>query len=331
MASRPARQRRTTVYLPRPTTASGPAGALPPQWRRPLQRGPDVTASPLARTIRETDVPIGVRVWRLPQAGFVLKTADVVVVIDPYVSDWLETASPENPAPVTRARPSTLAPEDLALADVVLCTHEHADHLDPGAIAAIAGADGPALVVPQPLLGTVVGLGVAATRVTGVLVDRPVDVRGVHIDALPAAHAFHPDPEAFGGYTWWRDDDGRHRAVGYVVELAGIRFFHAGDGVHWPGMEERLRELAVDVGLLPVNGRDWRRERDGLVGNLSGREAADLADAADLRLVIPCHYDGIVGNTVDPAEFVAYLTATYPGRAHHLLDGEDSLLLEPRG
>lgn len=289
-----------------------------------------MTGSSLARTIRQTEVPAGVRVWRLPQAGFVLKASRVVVVVDPFVSDWLETASPENPEPVERARPSTLAPQDLALADLLCCTHEHSDHLDPGAIAALAGDTGPALVVPEPLRPMLTRMGVAEGRVTGVLVDQPVEVGGVAITALPAAHAFHPDPEAFGGYTWWTDDQGRHRAVGYVIELAGVRFFHAGDGVHWPGMETRLRELAVDVGLLPVNGRDWRREQEGLVGNLSGREAADLADAADLRLVIPCHYDGIVGNTADPAEFVTSLTAAYPGRAHHLLDGEDSLLVEPR-
>lgn len=285
--------------------------------------------SPLARSIRDTAVPSGVRVWRLPQAGIVLKSADVVVVVDPYVSDWLETASPDNPEPVVRARPSTLAPAELTLADVVLCTHEHPDHLDRGAVGAIAGDEGPAVVVPEPARTLVERWGVAVARVTGVLADQTVDVRGVRITALPAAHAFHPDPEAFGGYTWWTDDAGRHRALGYVLDVGGVRLFHAGDGVHWPGLDTRLHAMGVEVGLLPINGRDWRREQAGLVGNLTARDAADLADAADLRLTVPLHYDGIVGNTVDPAEFVRYLTAHHPGRAHRVLDGEDSVLVEP--
>lgn len=292
-----------------------------------LERDTFALTRSLAAAIRDAEVPDrGVRIWRLTQAGFLFKSATRVVAVDPYLSDWLETESSDNPNPVERMRPAPLLPDDLGMADVVLCTHEHPDHLDPGTVAALASVSQMTLVVPEPLREDAVRLGWAPDRVVGVLVDEPKDLNGLGVTALPAAHAFHP--EAFGGYTWWLDALGRHRAVGYVLELGGVRLFHAGDTVYWPGMG-RLRELEVDVGLLPINGRDWRREAAGLVGNLNGREAADLAVAAGFALVIPCHYDGIVGNTADPADFTSYLQRSYPEQGFHILDGDEGLLVMP--
>jgi L-ascorbate metabolism protein UlaG (beta-lactamase superfamily) len=40
-------------------------------------------------------------------------------------------------------------------------------------------------------------------------------------------------------------------------------------------------------------------------GNLSGREAAQLAKDIGARVVIPCHYDMFEFNTASPEEFVA--------------------------
>lgn len=78
--------------------------------------------------------------------------------------------------------------------------------------------------------------------------------------------------------------------------------YHSGDTLLYGGMADRLRPFAVDVALLPINGRAPERR---VAGNLSGREAAELAKAMGARLVIPCHYEMFTFNTVDPVEFVA--------------------------
>ncbi len=264
----------------------------------------------------------GVRLRGLGQAGVAVEGGGRRLLIDPYLSDWLERPGPANPEPVTRARPAPVAPEEIEPPDLVLCTHEHPDHLDPGTVAVLARrSPATTFVVPLPLTGQLAELGVAPDRILGVAVDTEYEVAGVSVLAIPSAHAFAPG--SFGGYTYWLDDQGRHRAVGYVVSVGGVRLYHSGDTVYWPGMDERLAELSVDVGVLPINGRDWRRERAGLVGNLSAVESADLAAAAGFGTVVPCHYDGIVGNTADPAEFVAYLTRTYPSQRHALFGEED--------
>jgi len=45
------------------------------------------------------------------------------------------------------------------------------------------------------------------------------------------------------------------------------------------GDGDRLVALRPDLALLPINGRDWFRERLGIIGNTDAREAADLGHA----------------------------------------------------
>jgi L-ascorbate 6-phosphate lactonase len=90
-----------------------------------------------------------------------------------------------------------------------------------------------------------------------------------------------------------------------LIDIGGIRFFHAGDGLVYPGLPVALSELAPDVLLLPINGRDHMRESAGIVGNMNESEAAWLCARVNPSYVIPMHYDAIEGNTGDPGHFVA--------------------------
>lgn len=265
---------------------------------------PDLAAAIAAARVPE----VGVRLWSLGQAGFLLRSARHTVVVDPWLSDWLERVEARRDV---RARPAPMAPEDLTGIDVVLITHAHSDHLDPGTVPVLAERNPEARwVAPAPVVPQLTALGVPGAQVAGALADVRLDVAGVGVEPVAAAHAFAPD--GFGGYAFSTDEEGRHDAVGYLVELGGVRLLHAGDTIWWPGYAERLQALEADVAILPINGRDAARERRGLVGNLDPREAADLAVAAQIPLVVPCHWDGVTGNTEDPAVFVSYAVRTYP-------------------
>jgi L-ascorbate metabolism protein UlaG (beta-lactamase superfamily) len=63
-----------------------------------------------------------------------------------------------------------------------------------------------------------------------------------------------------------------------------------------------LKRWKIEVGLLPINGRDVQRR---VAGNLWGSEAAQLAKDLSMRLAVPCHYDMFAFNTADPSEFEA--------------------------
>jgi L-ascorbate metabolism protein UlaG (beta-lactamase superfamily) len=267
-----------------------------------------VTAA-FASAVESAPVPEpGVRLWRLPQAGFVIRGGGRTVAVDPWLSRRLEVDTAGGATPVRRATLIPCRAEDLPRVDLVLCTHEHPDHLDVDTLRVVAERSPEArFVVPAPLTGLLEEATIDPDRVDGVEVEERRTVAGVEVLALPARHMLAADPP--NAYDFSRDERGRHRAVGYVLRLGEITVFHSGDTVRAPGDAERLLRERIDVALLPVNGRDWMRERDGLVGNLDGPEAASLAVEAGIPHLVPCHYDGVLGNTGDPAAVVAYAIA----------------------
>ena len=68
----------------------------------------------------------------------------------------------------------------------------------------------------------------------------------------------------------------------------------------------RVRPFAVDVALLPINGRAPERR---VAGNLDGPEAARLARDVGARLAVPCHYEMFTFNTAPPDAFLAACAA----------------------
>ena len=226
-------------------------------------------------------------IWWLGQASVALRGPRANVLVDPFLSP--------NP---DRLVPPPFAPREVGGLDAVLCTHEHWDHFDAEALPELAEASPEAVfVVPEPIVDAVVELGIDTGRVLGAQPERSIELDGVAIHPVPACHGV----EAGDAYTFGRElSNGLVRYLGYVVELGGVRVYHAGDTIPFDGLEEQLRELAIDVALLPINGRDAEREAQGIVGNMDAREAAYVAEAAGADAVIPIHYDMFEANLGDP-------------------------------
>jgi len=170
-------------------------------------------------------------------------------------------------------------------------------------VAAVAAASPAArVVVPAPVTGQAVAAGVPADRVIGAVAGEPLRDLAVPVWPVPARHGVDvADAYDFGEAL----SGGQVRYLGYVVELGGARIYHAGDTLWWPGLEQALRDLAVHVALLPVNGRDPVREAANLVGNMDHREAALLAAAAGVDLLVPMHWDMFEANRGFPDQLVA--------------------------
>jgi L-ascorbate 6-phosphate lactonase len=231
----------------------------------------------------------------LGQAGFVLSGRGVSVAVDPFISDHL--AGRRFPCPVPLA--------DLASADLVLATHEHADHLDLSGLRSwLELAPDLRVVVPRPITGIAREGGVPEANIIGMQPGEQFSWKGATIRAVPALHGV----EVSDAYTFGRElSNGLVRYLGYVVEIDGVRIYHSGDTLDHDGLAETLRELRTDVALLPINGRDTEREARNIVGNLTAQEAADLAIRAGVRTAIPMHYDMFAGNPGSPAQFVEAL------------------------
>jgi L-ascorbate 6-phosphate lactonase len=254
-------------------------------------------------------VPDGsVRLWRLPQAGFVIRSPERTVAVDPWLSDALERATADDAEPVRRAAALPCSVDDLPPIDLVCCTHAHPDHLDLDTLQILERRSPQTMfVVPAPLAEMIASAGIDGGRIVAAEVEERLTVAGVEVLALPARHALSTD--AADGYDFDCDGDGRHRAVGYVLRLGGVTVFHSGDTIRFAGDADRLRRERITVALLPVNGRDEAREARGLVGNLHPAEAVALAAEAAIPHLVPCHYDGVVGNTGRPGAAVDHAVA----------------------
>ncbi len=235
---------------------------------------------------------------RLAQAGFLLRGQGTTLVVDAFLSDRTDRL----------VRP-LVAPQELVGLDAILATHEHRDHLDLGSLPALAVTSPKArVIVPAPLADRVAAI-VGAERVVGALVDREITIGAARIMPVPARHGV----QLADAYTFGQElSGGLHRYLGYVIELAGVRVYHAGDTIRYDGMADLLRELRVDLALLPINGRSAEREARGLVGNLDHVEAADLAAEAGILTVVPMHHDTIAGNTGSADDLRAYAARAHP-------------------
>lgn len=253
-----------------------------------------------AARLRRVEPPAGsVALFWMGQASFALEGAGLTILIDPYLSEHPDRLVP----PADR-------PEAFDFVDLLLITHEHLDHLDGPACRLIAQrARGARIVVPAPIVEQVTALGVEAGRVLGVQPGGPVAVGAARVWSVPAMHGLH----AADAYTFGREySGGQYRFLGYVMELDGVRVYHAGDTVMFDGLIEAVRGLAPQVALLPINGRDYFREGQDIVGNLNAREAARLAVEIGADLLVPMHYDLFPANLEDPGVLVSYVRRHFP-------------------
>lgn len=234
--------------------------------------------------------PGALDVWWLGQSGFLVKSRAGLLVFDPYLSEHLTQKYAGTARPHVRMTRAPLAGGDLRDVALVLASHRHSDHLDPGTLPALlAASPGATLMLPESLLDHAIGLGLPADRLVG-LDDGITAARGgFTVRGIASAHE---------GLD--RDDRGRHLYLGFVVEVDGRRLYHSGDGLAYDGLAGRLGGDRFDAMFLPINGRDPAR---GVPGNMSAAEAVDLARAVRPRFVVPHHYDMFTFNTVPVAEF----------------------------
>jgi L-ascorbate metabolism protein UlaG (beta-lactamase superfamily) len=155
-------------------------------------------------------------------------------------------------------------------ADIILITHEHFDHCSPDDAAKVQNAQ-TVIITEKDSAGKLSG---------DVRVMQPgekLTIDGVTIEATPAYNLnknFHPKENGW---------------LGFIIDIDGVRIYHAGDSDFIPEMES----LNVDIALLPVSGTYV----------MTSDEAVEAALAINPGLAIPMHYGAIVGDATDADNF----------------------------
>ncbi len=246
----------------------------------------------LVNEIEQADCP-SPKIWWLGQSGFAIKYRERIVYIDPYLSESLTKKYKDTNKPHIRMTECPLNPAEITHADLILSSHKHSDHLDPGTVPAMLSASpGASLILPRSLVDHAAAMGVPRDRVFGTDAGQRVQD---FIHVIPAAHEqLDHSPET--GYPY----------LGFVLRLGNMTIYHSGDCVPYDGLADWLRPFDVTVALLPINGSDPKR---GVAGNFNIEQAAQLAEEIGADWIVPTHYDMFTFNTVDVNDFVRHMNS----------------------
>ena len=81
--------------------------------------------------------------------------------------------------------------------------------------------------------------------------------------------------------------------VGYIINVNGVRYAILGDS----DLTDEVKAIKCDVLFVPIGG----------TYTMDAKDAAELTNIIKPKLVIPVHYNGIVGNKDNEKEFLRIL------------------------
>ncbi|MFL5797188.1 MAG: MBL fold metallo-hydrolase [Actinomycetota bacterium] len=159
-------------------------------------------------------------------------------------------------------------------ADVVFITHAHQDHYEPDDLAKVVREGSTKLVAPHDIAAELSG------DVTPVAPGDSLEVAGIKVQAVPAYNVVEDRLDKHPQANNW---------VGYILELGGTTYYHAGDTDHIA----ELDSVKADVSFVPIGG----------TYTMEATEAAELVRAQSPKLAVPMHYGFVVGTPADAERF----------------------------
>ena len=200
------------------------------------------------------------------QGGYILNDGKTEICIDPYLSDVVNRVSK-----CPRMVEAPFLPEELK-SDIVICTHNHIDHVDIDAIP---------LMKKENMLFLAPSNAENTLRECGVEKYKAFDEGAVHKSGefdLEAVFAEHSTD-----------------AVGVIVRHSGITMYISGD-TEYNEKLEALKDYGIDVMFICINGR---------LGNMNVEEAIKLTKIINPKVGVPMHYGMFESNTENPEKYTS--------------------------
>ncbi len=163
-------------------------------------------------------------------------------------------------------------------ADIILISHEHFDHCSSEDVKKIIKEN--TVIVTEKdsaqKLNKELGREVEG-KIQIIAPGGSVTLNQVSITAVPSYNTnkkFHPQ---------------KNKWLGFIVDIGGVKLYHAGDTDFIPEMSQ----IRCDIAFLPVSGTYV----------MTAEEAAAAALAIKPQVAIPMHYGSIVGGDSDAVQF----------------------------
>ena len=258
-------------------------------------------------------------IWFAGQHGFIISLGGLTFYIDVILNDLTDMAGNS-----LRAYMPPFYPDEIQKVHYVLCTHNHADHLNLDTLLPLAKANPQTrFIVPVSCRGILSAAGIGEERILPARAGTRINLAAHHAPH----HAQHDCSivPVFSVHTKYiqddgeRDENGDYVSLGYIIKSGGLSVYHSGDTWVTPKLLNVLKEEGpFDIAMLPINGTDWERSGKDCIGNMSPLDAAKLAMAIPVDMTIPSHYDLIAHNSENPASFAHAMYTICPEKRFHI-------------
>jgi L-ascorbate metabolism protein UlaG (beta-lactamase superfamily) len=206
-----------------------------------------------------------------------LSFAGMRLLTDPWFNDPAFGA-------LTHELPPAVVPLEVGRLDVILITHDHADHADMRAMDQM-DKRASVIVATSELAARVRNLGYREVTVLVPWEERKLGA--VTITAVPALHDIYE--------------------IGFVVQGAGTTMYFAGDSRLHPALPAIAERFAPDVSILSCDGT---RLAGAPLQVMTPEDAVTAARTLKSKLVLPSHAEAVFSDPV-----AAHLLASTVARA----------------
>lgn len=267
------------------------------------------TGEKLLDELQKTDMKPrenSVEFWYIGQMGLIVKAGGIMICFDPVLNDLFypdKTSRRNYPQPFEGGR--------LTGVDYVVCSHNHADHMNLETLIPLHKANPKAkFIVPVPETHILTEGGIMPGCVIG---GRNMEVIGLEEKARLT-------PIASAHETYVTDETGDHKYLGYMLEINGVRIYHAGDTVFTEQLVADVNLCGpIDIACLPINGTGGEFHNRGVIGNMDAKDAAYFALRIDADMTVPLHFDMVVKNEGSPLIFAYYMQKLAAGKKYHVM------------
>ena len=162
-------------------------------------------------------------------------------------------------------------------ADFIFITHSHYDHFSTQDIIKVAKID-TVFITIQETKSSLELMGIPQNQITIVEPNNEYKIKNIKFETVPA---YNENKKFHTKENKW---------VGYIIELNGIKYYIAGDTDNI----EEIQKVKCDVAFIPIGG----------TFTMDAKEAADLANKIDGKIIVPIHYGEIIGTKEDLERFI---------------------------
>lgn len=160
-------------------------------------------------------------------------------------------------------------PANFTAADVILVTHSHYDHYNIETINRLS-KKGTSIITPKNM---------AKSGWKGIDPWQTIQAGPFKITGVPAYNlksGYHPKDEGW---------------LGYIIEVDGVKIYHAGDTDLIPAMQG----INVDIALVPIGG----------TYTMNVGEAVKASEVLKAKIFLPMHFGLIIGEKNDGLKFAS--------------------------